>query len=111
MHSTMMQVPLSVTHLLERGRKFFGDREILSRLPDKSISRTNYAELYDRARRLAAALSDAGVKPGDAVGTLMWNSHWHLEAYFGIPCAGAVLHTINLRLSPEDIAYIIKDAG
>lgn len=111
MHSTMMQVPLSVNHLLERCRLFFGKHEIVSRLPDKSISRTNYAALYDRARRLAQALVDAGVKPGEAVGTLMWNSAWHLEAYFGIPAAGAVLHTLNLRLSPDDIAYIIKDAG
>ena len=111
MDSTMMQVPLSVNHLLERGRQLFGTREIVSRLPDKSLSRTNYAALYDRARRLAAALVDAGVKPGEAVGTLMWNSSWHLEAYFGIPAAGAVLHTLNLRLTPNDIAYIIKDAG
>ncbi len=111
MHSTMMQVPLSVNHFLERGRQLFGEREIVSRLPDKSITRTNYIGLYDRARRLAAALVDAGVKPGEAVGTLMWNSIWHLEAYFGIPAAGAVLHTLNLRLSPNDIAYTIKDAG
>ncbi|MGF1639931.1 MAG: long-chain fatty acid--CoA ligase [Rhodospirillales bacterium] len=111
MHSTMMQVPLSVNHLLERGRHLFGNREIVSRLPDKSIVRTDYVALYDRARRLARALVDAGVKPGEAVGTLMWNSSWHLEAYFGIPAAGAVLHTLNLRLPPNDIAYIIKDAG
>lgn len=111
MHSTMMQVPLSVTHLLERGRNFFGNHEIVSRLPDKSIARTNYSALYDRARRLAAALVDAGVKPGEPVGTLMWNSSWHLEAYFGIPSAGAVLLTLNLRLSPDDIAYIIGNAG
>jgi fatty-acyl-CoA synthase len=109
--STMMQVPLSVNHFLERGRHLFGNREIVSRLPDKSITRTNYAALYDRARRLAAALIEAGVKPGEPVGTLMWNSIWHLEAYFGIPAAGAVLHTLNLRLSPDEIAYIIKDAG
>lgn len=111
MQSTMMQVPLSVNHLLERSRQFFGTHEIVSRLPDKSIVRTNYAAVYDRARRLAASLVNAGVKPGEAVGTLMWNSSWHLEAYFGIPAAGAVLHTLNLRLTPDDIAYIIKDAG
>lgn len=109
--STMMQVPLSVNHLLERSRQLYGKREIVSRLPDKSIIRTNYDALYDRARRLAAALVAAGVKPGEPVGTLMWNSAWHLEAYFGIPAAGAVLHTLNLRLSPTDIAYIIQDAG
>ena len=111
MQSTMMQVPLSVNHLLERCGLFFGQREIVSRLPDKSISRTNYTALHDRARRLAAALVREGVKPGEPVGTLMWNSIWHLEAYFGIPAAGAALHTLNLRLSPDDLAYIIRDAG
>jgi acyl-CoA synthetase (AMP-forming)/AMP-acid ligase II len=96
MRSTMMQVPLSVNHLLERGRQFFGKHEIISRLPDKSIARTNYSALYDRARRLAAALVDAGVRPGEPVGTLMWNSSWHLEAYFGIPAAGGFcLHPIS----------------
>jgi fatty-acyl-CoA synthase len=109
--STMMRVPLSVNHFLERGRHLFGQREIVSRLPDKSIKRSNFTQLYDRARRLAQALTDAGVKPGEPVGTLMWNSIWHLEAYFGIPAAGAVLHTLNLRLSPSEIAYIVKDAG
>jgi len=111
MQSTMMQVPLSVTHLLDRAIRFFGDREIVSRLPDRSIARTTFGAVGDRARRLAKALVAAGVKPGEAVGTLMWNSSWHLEAYFGIPAAGAVLHTLNLRLTPDDIAYIIKDAG
>ncbi|MGA8054629.1 MAG: long-chain fatty acid--CoA ligase [Burkholderiales bacterium] len=111
MLSTMMQVPLSVNHLLERGKQLFGSREIVSRLPDKSLHRTNYAALHRRARQLAAALVRAGVTPGAPVATLMWNHAWHLEAYFGIPAAGAVLHTLNLRLSPEDIAYIIKDAG
>lgn len=111
MLSTMMQVPLSVNSLLERGKRLFGNREIVSRLPDGSFHRTDYAGLHRRARQLAAALVRAGVEPGEPVATLMWNHAWHLEAYFGIPAAGAVLHTLNLRLSPDDIAYIIKDAG
>jgi len=111
MLSTMMRIPLSVNHLLERGKQFFGGREIVSRLPDGSFHRTDYAGLHRRARQLAAALARAGVEPGEPVATLMWNHAWHLEAYFGIPAAGAVLHTLNLRLSPDDIAYIIKDAG
>jgi acyl-CoA synthetase (AMP-forming)/AMP-acid ligase II len=111
LRSTIMQVPLSVNHLLERSRQFFGNHEIISRLPDKSLHRTNYMALHRRARQLAAALVRAGVEPGEPVGTLMWNHAWHLEAYFGIPAAGAVLHTLNLRLSPDDIAYIIRDAG
>jgi fatty-acyl-CoA synthase len=107
----MMQVPLSVNHLLERGKQLFGSHEIVSRLPDKSFHRTTYAHLHRRARQLAAALVKAGVRPGEPVATLMWNHVWHLEAYFGIPAAGAVLHTLNLRLAPDDIAYIIRDAG
>jgi len=111
MRSTMMQIPLSVNHLLERGKQLFGNREIVSRLPDGSFHRANYAYLHGRARRLAQALVAAGVQHGEPVATLMWNHAWHLEAYFGIPAAGAVLHTLNLRLSPDDIAYIVADAG
>jgi fatty-acyl-CoA synthase len=111
MLSTMMQVPLSVSYLLERGKRLFGNREIVSRLPDGSFRRTDYLHLHGRARQLAAALVRAGVKPGEPVATLMWNHAWHLEAYFGIPAAGAVLHTLNLRLAPDDIAYIVRDAG
>ena len=111
MLSTMMQVPLSVSYLLERGKQLFGNREIVSRLPDGSLSRTDYLHLHGRARQLAAALVRVGVKPGEPVATLMWNHAWHLEAYFGIPAAGAVLHTLNLRLAPDDIAYIVRDAG
>lgn len=111
MHSTMMQTPHSLNYLLDRSAKYFGSREIVTRLPDKSLHRSSYVQMRSRARQLASALVDAGVKPGEPVGTLMWNTSWHLEAYFGIPAAGAVLHTLNLRLPPEDIAYIIKDAG
>jgi fatty-acyl-CoA synthase len=110
MQSTMMQMPLTINHILDRGNQIFGDREIVSRRPDKSLHRTNYAALYRRSRQLAAALVEAGIRPGDRVATLMWNHSIHLEAYFGIPAAGAVLHTLNLRLAPEDIAYIINDA-
>jgi fatty-acyl-CoA synthase len=111
MRATMMQMPLTVNHLLERAGRLFGRREIVSRRPDKSLHRSNYATLYRRARQLAQALQRAGVEPGAPVGTLMWNHAWHLEAYFGIPAAGAVLHTLNLRLAPDDIAYIVEDAG
>jgi fatty-acyl-CoA synthase len=110
MRSTMMQTPLSLNLLLERANALFPSREVVSRRPDKSLHRCNYGAVYKRARQLAQALRRAGVGPGEAVGTLMWN-HWaHLEAYFGIPAAGAVLHTLNLRLSAEDLAYIIGDA-
>jgi fatty-acyl-CoA synthase len=110
MQSTMMQMPLTVNHILERGKQLFGARGIVSRRPDKSLHRTSYAALHRRSRQLAAALVDAGIRPGDRVATLMWNHAEHLEAYFGIPAAGAVLHTLNLRLAPDDIAYVINDA-
>ncbi len=110
MRATMMQVPLSVNQLLEHANALYPTREVVSRRPDKSLYRCSYGQVYRRARQLAQALVRAGVARGEAVGTLMWN-HWaHLEAYFGIPAAGAVLHTLNLRLAPEDLAYIIADA-
>jgi len=112
MRSTMMEMPLSLNTLLERAGQYFRDTEVLSRGPDKSVSSRSYGEVYRRARQLAQALrSRAGVKTGDAVATLCWNHAWHLECYFGIPAAGAVTHTLNLRLSAEDLAYIIEDAG
>lgn len=112
MQTTMMPVPLSTNMLLERAGRYFGHVEVVGRLPDKSIHRRTYAEVYRRARQLAQALRDkAGIGKGEAVATMSWNHAWHLECYFGIPAAGAVLHTLNLRLSPEDIAYIMDDAG
>jgi len=111
MRGTMMDYPLTLIHILERAGRLFSRVEILSRLPDRSLHRTNYGELYRRARALAEALQKAGVKSGDRVATLMWNHYAHLEAYFGIPVSGAVLHTLNLRLSPHDLAYIANHAG
>jgi fatty-acyl-CoA synthase len=110
MHSTMMRTPLSLNHLLERAGTLFGETEIVSRLPDKSLRRHTYAEYYRRTRRLAAALLAAGLQPGDRVATLCWNHHAHLECYFGIPAAGGVMHTLNLRLSPEEIGWIAGHA-
>jgi fatty-acyl-CoA synthase len=110
MMSTMMNVPLTLDRLLERAGQLFSGVEILSRRPDRSLARCTYADLYRRSRALAKALLAAGLKPGDRVATLMWNHSTHLEAYFGIPVAGGVLHTLNLRLFPEDIAYIANHA-
>jgi len=111
MQSTMMRTPLSLNHFLERAGKLFGETEIVSRLPDKSLRRHTYAQYYTRTRRLAAALLAAGLKPGDRVATLCWNHHAHLECYFGIPAAGGVMHTLNLRLSPDEIGWIAGDAA
>ena len=111
MRSTMMQVPLSLNHFLERAGTLFPQSEIVSRLPDKSLRRHTYAEYYARTRRLAAALQALGLEKGDRVATLCWNHHAHLECYFGIPAAGGVMHTLNLRLAPDEIGWIAGDAG
>ncbi len=107
----MMDYPLTLTHLLERSGKLFDKVEIVSRLPDRSLHRHTYADFRRRTRALAGALQRAGLHRGDRVATLMWNHYAHLEAYFGIPAAGGVFHTLNLRLPPDDIAYIVDHAG
>ena len=110
MHSTMMDVPLSLNHLLERAGTLFATNEVVSRLPDKSLKRHTYGEVYRRTRALASALQKLGLKKGDRVATLCWNHHAHLECYFGIPAAGGVMHTLNLRLAPDEIGWIAGDA-
>jgi fatty-acyl-CoA synthase len=111
MDGLMMNYPLTLLHLLERVNGLFGKVEVVSRLPDRSVHRYCYSEFYRRARQLAQALSAAGVQRGDRVATLMWNHYRHLEAYFGIPASGAVVHTLNLRLHPGELGYIAKHAG
>ncbi|HXY14685.1 MAG TPA: AMP-binding protein, partial [Terriglobales bacterium] len=106
----MMQCALTLTSFLERAGKIFPKVEILSRRPDGSIHRSTYADLYRRARALAAGLQQAGIQKGDRVATLMWNHCSHLEAYFGIPAVGGVIHTLNLRLHPDELAYIANHA-
>ena len=111
MQGTMMKVPLTLTHILERAGKLFPRGEIVSRLPDRSLHRTCYEQVYRRARALAEALQRAGLQRGDRVATLMWNHYAHVEAYFGIPVSGGVLQTLNLRLAPPELAYIANHAG
>jgi fatty-acyl-CoA synthase len=110
MQSTMMTTPLSLNHLLERAGQLFHGNEIVSRLPDKSLRRHSYGQFHRRTRSLAAALQQLGLKKGDRVATLCWNHHAHLECYFGVPAAGGVMHTLNLRLSPDEIGWIAADA-
>jgi fatty-acyl-CoA synthase len=110
MRSTMMEVPLSLNHLLERAGKLFGGNEIVSRLPDKTLRRHSFAQYYRRTRALGSALQALGLKKGDRVATLCWNHHAHLECYFGIPAAGGVMHTLNLRLAPDEIGWIAGNA-
>ena len=111
MRGMMMDFPLTLATLLERAGRLFGKIEIVSRRPDGSLHRYTYADFYRRARALAEALTRAGLQRGDRVATLMWNHAAHLEAYFGIPVAGGVIHTLNLRLHPQEIAYIANHAG
>jgi fatty-acyl-CoA synthase len=111
LQGTMMHYPLTLIHILERAGKLFPEQEVLSRLPNRSLHRYTYSHFYRRSRALAEALRRAGLQRGDRVATLMWNHYAHLEAYFGIPVAGGVLHTLNLRLAPNDIAYIANHAA
>jgi fatty-acyl-CoA synthase len=111
MDGLMMDFPLTITHLLRRAETYFGRGEIVSRLTDKSFDRSSYAATLARARQLAVALQKLGLERGDRVATLCWNHRQHHEAYFGIPCGGFVLHTLNLRLHPNDLAYIADHAG
>jgi fatty-acyl-CoA synthase len=108
--STMQRVPLSTNQLLERAGRLYPQSEIVSRRPDKSLVRHRFADFHRRSRRLAAALLAAGLRKGDRVATLCWNHHAHLECYFGIPAAGGVMHTLNLRLAPDEIAWIANHA-
>ena len=111
MKSTMMQSPLLITSMLERAGKLFPRVEIVSSLPDGSCHRYRNSDLLLRARQLATALRRAGIRKGERVATLLWNGHEHLEAYFGIPASGAVVHTLSLRQHPDELAYIMNQAG
>jgi fatty-acyl-CoA synthase len=109
--TTMMEVPLRVTDIMTRAERYFGEREVVSRVRTGELESITYAGLGERARRLAAGLSATGIGPGARVATLMWNHSMHVAAYFAIPAIGAVLHTLNPRLTPEQMAYTIADAG
>ncbi len=110
LEARMMDFPLTLTHFLERARTQFPRAEIVSRRADGVIERTTYGAIGARAARLSNALVRLGVKAGDRVATLAWNHARHVEAYCAIPTMGAVLHTLNLRLSPDDLAYIAAHA-
>lgn len=109
MHGLMMDFPLTLPHVLERSAQLFPDKEIVSRMPE-GLHRHTYSQFHARVHRLAAVLKSLGVEPGERVGTLCWNSHRHLELYFAVPCYGAVLHTLNLRLASDQLAFIINHA-
>ena len=110
MRGNMMDYPLTLTPLLDRAGKLFGKREIVSRLPDRSLHRYTMVDFHRRARALAEALLRAGLQPGDRVGTLMVNHYAHLEASFGVPVAGGVFHALNFRLHPSELVFLIQHA-
>jgi fatty-acyl-CoA synthase len=103
-------VPLALDHVLRRMRTVVGRGTVVTAGPDGARTRATYADVAARCERLAGALAELGIGPGDRVGTLQWNTQAHLEAYLAVPCMGAVLHTLNLRLFPEQLAFIVKHA-
>ncbi|MBA2476212.1 MAG: long-chain fatty acid--CoA ligase [Actinobacteria bacterium] len=111
MDGLIMDYQLTLPAILRRAEQLFGHKEIVTRLPDRSFHRYTYADFAVRAKRLALALAELGIGDGDRVGTLCWNHYRHLEAYYGIPLAGGVIHTLNLRLHPSDLTYIANHAG
>jgi fatty-acyl-CoA synthase len=106
----MMNMPLMISSLIRHADRCHGDTEIMSRLTEGGIHRYTYAQAHKRACQLANALLALGVRQGERIGTLAWNNHRHFELYFGVSGIGAVCHTINPRLFPEQIAYIINHA-
>jgi len=101
--------PLTIQHILDRMRRVFGDSEVVT-LTDTGKERATYSEVGDRVDRLCRALESLGVGEGDRVATFAWNSQRHLELYMAVPCMGAVLHMVNIRLFPEQLTYIVNHA-
>ena len=110
MNGLMMQWPLLISSLLVHAERHHGEQEIVSRRVEGDIHRTTFRELAARSRRMANALARLGVKSGDRVATLAWNGYRHLEVYYAASGSGAVLHTLNPRLHPEQLAYIANHA-
>ncbi len=107
---SMQRRPLLLRGIVERAEALFGGREVIARTA-AGVERTSYAEVVRRARQLASALERLGVGPGDRVATFAWNCARHLELYLAVPAMGAVLHTLNIRLSADDLRFIVEDAG
>lgn len=111
LYGQMMNYPLTIQSIIEYGRRVFPKKEIVSKMPDGSWHRYTNIEMYQRAKKLASALkSKLNIQPGDRVATFAWNHYQHLELYFAIPGVGAVCHPVNIRLSADQIAFIINHA-
>ncbi len=109
MQGLMMEYPLTLTPILERAQRLFPKKEVVTKA-GAGLRRYTYADMAERVGRLANALERLGVKRGDRVATFAWNNSYHLETYFAVPCMGAVLHPLNLRLPGDQLAYIIHHA-
>jgi fatty-acyl-CoA synthase len=110
MLSTMMDVPLTLQQIFWRIEKLYADKAVITQKPEGAPARATYGEVAARVRRLASALDKAGIRAGDRVATFAWNTQTHLECYFAVPCMGAVLHTLNVRLFEDQLEYIINHA-
>ncbi len=108
--TSMMDLPLSPWLLFSTAARHHHRTEVVSRLPSAGVHRYTLGEFAARAQRLMNALDSLGVEPGDRVATLAWNGYRHLEAYFAVPCSRRVLHTVNVRLSAEELALVMNDA-
>lgn len=110
MRGLMMEYQLTLPTILRRAETLFGKKEIVSLLPDKSVHRYTYHDFTRRVKKLAVALRQLGIQQGDRVATLSWNHYQHLEAYFAVPCIGAVVHPLNIRFSADELSYIVNHA-
>ncbi len=110
-HNLMMSYPLTLTHFFERSRRLWAKKRLATRLPGRPLFRYTYADFAERTLCLAGALAALGIAKGERVATFAWNSHRHLEIYWATPCSGAVLHTLNIRLAAQDLAFIINHAA
>ncbi|MCW5622749.1 MAG: fatty-acid--CoA ligase [Burkholderiales bacterium] len=111
MHGLMMSMPLQISSLLRHADRYHGDTQIVSRTVEGGIHRYTYSEAHRRARQLANALGALGVRPADRIGTLAWNGFRHFEIYYATSGSAAICHTINPRLFPEQIVYIVNHAA
>ncbi len=109
MKSTMQDGALTIRGIVEHGRWLYGSKRVFTVTPT-GVEEATFEQVIERAERLARALEHLGVGPGDRVGTFMWNNQWHMEAYIAVPAMGSVLHTLNIRLFPDQLAFVINHA-
>jgi fatty-acyl-CoA synthase len=110
MQGLMMNWQLTLDKIIEHANRLYPHKGVTTMQPDGSLHRMTYGEMYGRVKRLAKALVQLGIEPGERVGTFAWNNYQHLELYYAIPGAGAVCHTLNIRLFPDQLSYIINHA-